>query len=245
MLKVQNIACGYGRLQVLWNVTLAVNEGEIVSVIGANGAGKSTLLHTISGLLRCFNGKIIFQDQEITHLPSHKRARLGINQVPEGRCLFPSMTVLENLELGAYGHYRTLGSLGVRKDMKQVFEIFPRLGEREKQRVGTLSGGEQQMVAIGRALMSRPKLLLLDEPSQGLSPLLVTEILGVVVKLQQRGISVLLVEQNAAASLALSDRAYVFEMGKVVLEGNARDIAEKEEVKKAYLGSKPWRMGTS
>ncbi len=232
-------------MQVLWNVTLAVNEGEIVSVIGANGAGKSTLLRTISGLLRCFSGKITFQKQEITRLPSHERARLGINQVPEGRCLFSSMTVLENLELGAYGHYRSVGSLGVRKDMKQVFEIFPRLGEREKQRVGTLSGGEQQMVAIGRALMSRPKLLLLDEPSQGLSPLLVTEILGVVVKLQQRGISVLLVEQNAAASLALSDRAYVFEMGKVVLEGNARDIAEKEEVKKAYLGSKRWRMETS
>ncbi len=245
MLEVQNIACGYGRLQVLWDVSLRVIEGEIVSVIGANGAGKSTLLHTISGLLRCFSGMITFQEQEITHLPSHKRARLGINQVPEGRCLFPSMTVLENLELGAYGHYRTLGSLGVRKDMKQVFEIFPRLGEREKQRVGTLSGGEQQMVAIGRALMSRPKLLLLDEPSQGLSPLLVTEILGVVVTLQQRGISVLLVEQNAAASLALSDRAYVLEMGKVVLEGKAKEIAEKEEVKQAYLGSKRWRMDAS
>lgn len=245
MLKIQNIACGYGRLQVLWGVSLEVSRGEIVSVIGGNGAGKSTLLHAISGLLRCTGGKIIFQDREITYLPSHKIAKLGVSQVPEGRCLFPSMTVFENLELGAYGHYRAVASSEVKNDMRQVFEIFGRLQERQKQRVGTLSGGEQQMLAIGRALMSRPKLLLLDEPSQGLSPLLVTEILGVVVELQQRGISVLLVEQNAAASLALSNRAYVLEMGKVVLEGNAKELAENEEVKKAYLGSKHWRVGTS
>jgi len=241
MFKIQNLACGYGRLQVLWNISLEVNGGEIVSVIGANGAGKSTLLHAISGLLRCTSGKIIFQDREITHVPPHKRSRLGISQVPEGRCLFPSMTVFENLELGAYGHYRASGSSEVNKDMSQVFEIFPRLEERQKQRVLTLSGGEQQMVAIGRALMSRPKLLLLDEPSQGLSPLLVTEILGVVVDLQQRGISVLLIEQNAAASLALSNRAYVLEMGKIVLEGDAKELIENEEVKKAYLGSRRWR----
>jgi branched-chain amino acid transport system ATP-binding protein len=220
---------------------LEVNGGEIVSVIGANGAGKSTLLHTISGLLRCTNGKIFFQNREITHVPPHKRSKLGISQVPEGRCLFPSMTVFENLELGAYGHYRAVGSSEVKRDMRQVFEIFPRLEERQTQRVSTLSGGEQQMVAIGRALMSRPKLLLLDEPSQGLSPLLVTEILGVVVDLQQKGISVLLVEQNAAASLALSDRAYVLEMGKIVLEGDAKELVENAEVKKAYLGSKRWR----
>jgi len=241
MLKVQNVTCGYGRLQVLWDVSLEVNGGEIVSVIGANGAGKSTLLNAISGLLHCTSGRIIFQDQEITDVPSHRISKLGISQVPEGRCLFTSMTVFENLELGAYGHYRAIGSSGVRKDMSQVFEIFPRLEERQKQRVGTLSGGEQQMVAIGRTLMSRPKLLLLDEPSQGLSPLLVTEILGVVVELQQRGISILLVEQNATASLALSDRAYVLEMGRVILEGKADELAEKEEVKKAYLGSKRWR----
>jgi branched-chain amino acid transport system ATP-binding protein len=151
------------------------------------------------------------------------------------------MTVSENLELGAYGHYRAVGSSEVKKDMRQVFKIFSRLEERQTQRVSTLSGGEQQMVAIGRALMSRPKLLLLDEPSQGLSPLLVTEILGVVVDLQQKGISVLLVEQNAAASLALSDRAYVLEMGKIVLQGDAKELVENAEVRKAYLGSKRWR----
>jgi branched-chain amino acid transport system ATP-binding protein len=241
MLKVQNITCGYGELQVLWNVSLEVNGGEIVSVIGANGAGKSTLLHAVSGLLRCTSGKIVFQDREITQVPPHKRSKLGISQVPEGRCLFPSMTVSENLELGAYGHYRAVGSSEVKKDMRQVFKIFSRLEERQTQRVSTLSGGEQQMVAIGRALMSRPKLLLLDEPSQGLSPLLVTEILGVVVDLQQKGISVLLVEQNAAASLALSDRAYVLEMGKIVLQGDAKELVENAEVRKAYLGSKRWR----
>ena len=243
MLRVEEIGCGYGRLQVLWDVSLHVRQGEIISVIGANGAGKSTLLHAISGLLRCSRGKIIFEDHEVTSLPAFKRAKLGMSQVPEGRCLFPSMTVYENLELGAYGHYRAVGAVEVKKDMERVFEIFPKLDERQKQSVKTLSGGEQQMVAIGRALMSRPRLLLLDEPSQGLSPLLVTEMLGVVVELQQRGISILLVEQNAAASLALSHRAYVLAMGKVVLQGGAKELSENEEVKKAYLGSKRWRTG--
>ena len=238
MLRVENLNCGYGSLQVLWDVNLQVEEGEIVSVVGANGAGKSTLLHAISGLIRCTGGRIIFQDQDITRVPSFKRVKLGISQVPEGRCLFPSMMVLENLELGAYGHYRAAGSAGVKEDMERVFEIFPRLKERQRQRVSTLSGGEQQMVAIGRALMSRPKVLLLDEPSQGLSPILVTEILKVIEELQQKGISILLVEQNAAASLSLADRAYVLEMGKVVLQGTAKELLENEEVKSAYLGSK-------
>jgi branched-chain amino acid transport system ATP-binding protein len=244
MLRVEHLACGYGRLQVLWDVSLYIDGGEIVSVVGANGAGKSTLLHAISGLLRCTAGKIIFRDQEITRIPSFRRSKLGLSQVPEGRCLFLTMTVFENLELGAYGHYREIGNAHVKKDMEEVFKIFPRLSERRNQKVGTLSGGEQQMVAIGRSLMSRPKVLLLDEPSQGLAPLLVKEILGTVVKLRQRGISVLLVEQNAAASLALSDRAYVLEIGKVTLEGDAKELAERGEVKRAYLGSKRWRTAT-
>jgi len=238
MLRVESLNCGYGRLQVLWDVSLQVDEGEIISVVGANGAGKSTLLHAISGLLRPTRGRIIFQDQDITRMPSFKRVKLGISQVPEGRCLFPSMMVLENLELGAYGHYRAVGEKEIQKDMERVFELFPVLKERRKQKVSTLSGGEQQMVAIGRGLMSRPRILLLDEPSQGLSPVLVAEILKVIAELQQRGISILLVEQNAAASLALANRAYVLETGRVVLQGKAKELLENEDVKSAYLGSK-------
>jgi branched-chain amino acid transport system ATP-binding protein len=237
MLRVKDLESGYGPLQVLWDVSLTLEEGEIVSLIGANGAGKSTLLNTISGLLRCSRGEILFHNKDITRMDPFKIVSLGISQVPEGRCLFHSMNVFENLELGAYGFYHKEGAKRIHQDMTSVFEVFPVLKNRRKQRVSTLSGGEQQMVAIGRALMSRPQTLMLDEPSQGLAPLLVTMIFKVISELKERGISILLVEQNAAASLAISDRGYVLEMGRVVLSGPANALIENQEIKSAYLGS--------
>ncbi|AZT90326.1 ABC transporter ATP-binding protein [Caldicellulosiruptor changbaiensis] len=233
MLKVNGIDVYYGAIQALFSVSLEVQKGEIVTLIGANGAGKSTLLKTISGLIRPRTGSIYFEDTDITKKSSMEIVKLGISHVPEGRRVFPEMTVLENLELGAY---LRKDKQGIKEDLKKVFERFPRLYERKNQLAGTLSGGEQQMLAIGRALMSRPKLLLLDEPSMGLAPILVTEIFKIIKEINSQGTTILLIEQNAHMALSIADRAYVIETGKIVLSGDAKEIAANPEVKKAYLG---------
>ena len=233
MLKVNEIDVFYGAIQALFSVSLEVKKGEIVTLIGANGAGKSTLLKTISGLIRPRTGSIYFEDIDITKKSSMEIVKLGISHVPEGRRVFPEMTVLENLELGAY---LRKDKQGIKEDLKKVFERFPRLYERKNQLAGALSGGEQQMLAIGRALMSRPKLLLLDEPSMGLAPILVTEIFKIIKEINSQGTTILLIEQNAHMALSIADRAYVIETGRIVLSGEAKDIAANPEVKKAYLG---------
>jgi len=233
LLKVNEIDVFYGAIQALFSVSLEVKKGEIVTLIGANGAGKSTLLKTISGLIRPRTGSIYFEDIDITKKSSMEIVKLGISHVPEGRRVFPEMTVLENLELGAY---LRKDKQGIKEDLKKVFERFPRLYERKNQLAGTLSGGEQQMLAIGRALMSRPKLLLLDEPSMGLAPILVTEIFKIIKEINSQGTTILLIEQNAHMALSIADRAYVIETGRIVLSGEAKDIAANPEVKKAYLG---------
>jgi len=233
LLKVNEIDVFYGAIQALFSVSLEVKKGEIVTLIGANGAGKSTLLKTISGLIRPRTGSIYFEDIDITKKSSMEIVKLGISHVPEGRRVFPEMTVLENLELGAY---LRKDKQGIKEDLKKVFERFPRLYERRDQLAGTLSGGEQQMLAIGRALMSRPKLLLLDEPSMGLAPILVTEIFKIIKEINSQGTTILLIEQNAHMALSIADRAYVIETGRIVLSGEAKDIAANPEVKKAYLG---------
>lgn len=233
MLKVNEIDVFYGAIQALFSVSLEVKKGEIVTLIGANGAGKSTLLRTISGLIRPRSGTILFEDIDITKKSSMEIVKLGISHVPEGRRVFPEMTVLENLELGAF---LRKDKQAIKKDLELVFERFPRLYERKNQLAGTLSGGEQQMLAIGRALMSRPKLLLLDEPSMGLAPILVTEIFKIIKEINSQGTTILLIEQNANMALSIADRAYVIETGRIVLTGNAKDVASNPEVKKAYLG---------
>lgn len=233
MLRVESINVYYGAIHALKNVSLEVEAGSIVTLIGANGAGKTTTLKTISGILRARTGAIIFENQEISKLPPQAIVGLGISQVPEGRRVFPSMTVLENLEMGAY---LRKDKEGIKKDLEMVFARFPRLEERKKQIAGTLSGGEQQMLAIGRALMARPRLMLLDEPSMGLAPLLVREIFDIIKDINSQGTTILLVEQNAHMALSIADKAYVLETGEIVLEGPARELMESEEVKKAYLG---------
>jgi len=230
---VESINVYYGAIHALKNVSLEVEAGSIVTLIGANGAGKTTTLKTISGILRARTGAIIFENQEISKLPPQAIVGLGISQVPEGRRVFPSMTVLENLEMGAY---LRKDKEGIKKDLEMVFARFPRLEERKKQIAGTLSGGEQQMLAIGRALMARPRLMLLDEPSMGLAPLLVREIFDIIKDINSQGTTILLVEQNAHMALSIADKAYVLETGEIVLEGPARELMESEEVKKAYLG---------
>lgn len=233
MLNIENIDVNYGAIRALQQVSLEVNEGEIVALIGANGAGKSTTLRSISGLVRPQTGKIFFEGKEIQKSPPHKVVELGISQVPEGRRVFPLMTVLENLELGAFSRKdRT----GVKEDINNIFLKFPRLEERKQQPAGTLSGGEQQMLAIGRALMSRPKLLLMDEPSMGLAPMLVQEIFNIVREINQTGTTILLVEQNARMALSIAHRAYVLDTGSLVMSGNAKELAQNEAVQKAYLG---------
>lgn len=234
MLIVENLDAAYGDLQVLWSVSLNVQKGEFVSIIGSNGAGKTTLLKTISGMLMPKGGKIKFFDQDITLLEPHKRASLGIGHVMEGRRLFPYLTVEENLKMGAY-----LKEAWEKREetLELVFELFPRLKERRKQRAGTLSGGEQQMLAIGRALMLRPKLLLLDEPSLGIAPKLALSIFDVIKKINDyEGVTILLVEQNVHMALNLSKRSYVLENGKIVLEGSSEELLKNPHVKKAYLG---------
>ncbi len=236
LLQIDRINTYYGRIQALKEVTLHVNPGEIVALVGANGAGKTTLLHTISGLLRARSGRILFQNQDITKARAAAIVRAGISHVPEHRQVFGTLSVYDNLLLGAYQRYRRDGRKAIQRDIEEVFELFPRLRERKKQMAGTLSGGEQQMLAIGRGLMARPRLLLLDEPSLGLAPLIVKDLFELIASLRDRGQTVLLVEQNARAALKLADRAYILETGRIVLEGDARELLEDPRVRAAYLG---------
>ncbi len=236
MLRIRNLQTYYGRIRVLDNVSLSVKPGEVVTLIGANGAGKSTILNCISRLIPCREGEIFFQGQRINGQPPEAVVRLGICQVPEGRQIFQPLTVLENLELGAYLRYAKRNRSSIQQDMDMIFSLFPVLAERSGQISGTLSGGEQQMLAIGRALMSRPKLLLLDEPSMGLAPRLVADIFHTIVRLRQEGLTILIVEQNARAALRIADRGYVMETGKIILQGTASELLEDHDVKRAYLG---------
>ena len=233
MLKIKDINVYYGAIHAIKGISLEVKQGEIVTLIGANGAGKSTTLRTISGLIRPKTGHITFLGKDIAALPAQDIVKAGISQVPEGRRIFANMTVMENLELGAY--IRT-DKAGIAADYEMVFTRFPRLRERREQAAGTLSGGEQQMLAMGRALMSRPKLLLLDEPSMGLAPLLIREIFHIIVDINRTGTTVLLVEQNANMALSIAHRAYVLETGRISLSGYAKDLAQSEDVRRAYLG---------
>jgi len=233
MLKVNNIDVFYGNIHALKDVSLEVNEGEIVTLIGANGAGKSTLLKTLSGLLKPKNGDILYLTQSIAGKQAQTIVKSGISHVPEGRRVFANMSVEENLELGAYLRN---DRDGIKKDIEYIYELFPRLDERKKQLSGTLSGGEQQMLAMGRALMAKPKLLLMDEPSMGLAPLVVKKIFEIIKTVNEQGTTVLLVEQNANMALSIANRAYVLETGKIVLSGTAKELQESEQVKAAYLG---------
>ncbi len=233
MLKIDNINVYYGAIHAIKGISLEVDKGEIVTLIGANGAGKSTTLRTISGLLKPRTGKISFEDKIISGMPAHRIVECGVSQVPEGRRIFANMTVMENLELGAYIRK---DKNAIQNDLKRVFKHFPRLAERKKQEAGTLSGGEQQMLAMGRALMSSPRLLLLDEPSMGLAPLLIKEIFAIIKDINEAGTTILLVEQNANMALSIANRAYVLETGKITLSGDAKELAASEEVRKAYLG---------
>ena len=233
MLKIEDINVYYGNIQALKGVSMEINEGEIVTLIGANGAGKSTLLKTISGLLKPKQGKVLFEGNLIGGKAAQSIVKMGISHVPEGRRVFANMTVAENLELGAY---LRKDKEGINKDMEKVHELFPRLLERIKQQAGTLSGGEQQMLAMGRALMAKPRLLLLDEPSMGLAPLLVKQIFNIIQEISESGTTILLVEQNANLALSIADRAYVVETGRIVLSGNAEELTSSEEIKMAYLG---------
>ena len=233
MLKIDNINVYYGAIHALKGISVEVNQGEIVTLIGANGAGKSTILRTISGLLRTKTGEINFEGQNIAGMKAQDIVKLSISQVPEGRRVFSNMTVLENLELGAY--IRT-DSAGIQQDIEKIFDRFPQLTKRRSQLAGTMSGGEQQMLAMGRALMSRPRLLLLDEPSMGLAPLLVREIFSIIKEINATGTTVLLVEQNAHMALSIANRAYVLETGRITLSGDAKELAASEAVRKAYLG---------
>jgi len=233
LLRVEALDVYYGAVHALKGVTLTAGAGEIVTLIGANGAGKSTLLRTISGLIPARAGKVEFDGRDITRVPAHEIVALGISQSPEGRMVFANLTVGDNLELGAY---RRRDKAGIRADFEKVFRLFPRLLERRRQAAGTLSGGEQQMLAIGRALMSRPRLLLLDEPSLGLAPLLVREIFKTIVEINQGGVTVLLVEQNAHMALSIAGRGYVLETGTVRFEDQARRLLDNPDVKSAYLG---------
>ncbi|MGI6161789.1 MAG: ABC transporter ATP-binding protein [Christensenellales bacterium] len=235
MLKIDNINVYYGNIHAIKDISLEVNEGEIVSLIGANGAGKTTTLQAISGLIKPKSGEISFLGRNVVPMEAHNIMKLGLCQVPEGRRIFSKLTVKENLQMGAYTSKR--GADKIAKDMNYVYDHFPRLRERRGQLGGTLSGGEQQMLAIGRALMSKPKMLLLDEPSMGLSPILVKEIFAIIEEVRKGGITVLLVEQNAKMALSVSDRAYVLETGRIVMTGPAESLLENDEVKKAYLGA--------
>jgi branched-chain amino acid transport system ATP-binding protein len=230
-LEIKNLSAGYGPIQVLQSLNLRVEPGELISVIGPNGAGKSTLLRTISGLIRPTSGSVVFDGKQIEKMPADQIVRQGLIHVPEGRRIFSRLSVLENLEMGAYTRRDA-----ITKDLDDVFGLFPRLAERRSQKAGTLSGGEQQMLAIGRALLSKPKLLVLDEPSMGLAPLIVRSIFEIIQKIRSQGVMVLLVEQNALQALSLADRGYVLENGRIVLEGSAKDLLASEAVRRSYLG---------
>ena len=231
MLKVEDLQVYYGAIHAIKGVSFEVHEGEIVALIGANGAGKSTILKTVSGLMHPRSGKVTFMDQDITHTDAYKLVRHGLAHVPEGRRIFLQMSVQDNLEMGAFIH-KDLS----KDDLAMVYDLFPRLKERRKQVAGTLSGGEQQMLAMGRALMSSPKLMMLDEPSMGLAPILVDQIFDIVKSLHAAGKTVLLVEQNASKALSVADRAYVLETGKITLSGTGEELRRSDEVRKAYLG---------
>lgn len=236
MLKIRNLESGYGSLRVLKGISLHVNPGEIVTIIGGNGAGKSTLLNTIAGAVRARGGTILFRDEEIQTTASERIVRAGCSLVPEGRQLFPTMTVRDNLILGAYTLFQKRRGREAGDELDHVFKLFPRLRERQQQLAGTLSGGEQQMVAFGRSLMAMPDFIMLDEPSMGLAPLIVRDILRVALTLKENGKTVLLVEQNARAALKIADRGYVMETGRLVLEGTSTELLENKDVQRAYLG---------
>lgn len=233
MLKVNNLNVHYGVINAVKNVTFDVNEGEIVALIGANGAGKTSIMHALSGLLKSTTGDIFFMDKNINKMLAHKIIAEGLAQVPEGRRIFAQLSVEDNLEMGAY--LRT-DKIGIERDLENIYNKFPRLKERKHQLAGTLSGGEQQMLAMGRALMSRPKLLLLDEPSMGLSPILVNEIFEIIKEINKDGVTIFLVEQNANKALSIANRAYVLETGKITISGEASDVANNPKVREAYLG---------
>ena len=232
LLDVKNLKVAYGSIEALRGISFKVFKGEIVSLIGANGAGKTTTLRALSGLVEA-QGDVKIKDQDLLKTPAHLRVKLGMAQSPEGRGVFPQMTVLENLELGAYSRK---DKAGIKKDLDYCFDLFPRVQERQKQLAGTLSGGEQQMVAICRALMCKPELLLLDEPSLGLAPLIVAQIFQIIVRLNQEGMTILLVEQNARMALKISNRAYVIETGTIKLEGAGSELLNNDEVRRSYLG---------
>jgi branched-chain amino acid transport system ATP-binding protein len=233
MLSIRDLAVNYGAIRALTGVSLEVNRGEIIALIGANGAGKTTVLNTISGIVPAVEGAISFQGHEITKVPPHKITKAGIAHVPEGRKVFPRMSVIENLEMGAYV---LKNQKEIKTGIEEVFQRFPRLAERKNQPAATLSGGEQQMLAMGRALMAKPQLVLMDEPSMGLAPLLVETIFEIIREINQSGTTILLVEQNAHIALSIAHRAYVLETGRIVLEGPARELADNPDVRKAYLG---------
>ncbi len=237
MLRLRNVDAGYGKLAVLRRVSLHVSPGEIVTIVGANGAGKTTLLRTVSGLVRPRGGEIAFDGADVTRLPTEKVVALGCSLVPEGRQVFAPMPVRENLLLGAHVQYARGRRREVAEDLERVYGLFPILREREHQLAGTLSGGEQQMLAIGRALMARPKLMMLDEPSMGLAPLVVKDIFAIVKRISEEGTTVLLVEQNARSALRLASRGYVLETGRIVLQGTSEELLSNRDVQRAYLGS--------
>lgn len=233
LLEIKDLEVNYGVIKAIKGVSFDVNEGEIIALIGANGAGKTTILHTITGLIQAKKGSIVFDGKELTKTPPHKIVSMGMAHVPEGRRIFQQLSVLENLKLGAYTRK---DKSEIASTLKMVYERFPRLEERKNQVAGTLSGGEQQMLAMGRALMSKPRIILMDEPSMGLSPLLVSEIFDIIKVINESGTTVLLVEQNAKKALSIADRAYVLETGNITLSGDAKDLINDESVRKAYLG---------
>lgn len=233
LLEVKDLKVNYGLIQAIKGISFEINKGELVALIGANGAGKTTILHTISGLLQPKEGSIVYDGKDITKIPGHKIVSMGMAHVPEGRRVFANLSVYENLRMGSYTRK---DKAGIEETLKSVYEHFPRLEERKNQMAGTLSGGEQQMLAMGRALMSNPDMILMDEPSMGLSPLLVKEVFSIIEYCHEQGITILLVEQNAKMALSIADRAYVIETGNITMNGNAKDLLEDENVKKAYLG---------
>ena len=233
MLEIKDLEVYYGVIQAIKGISFEVNQGEVIALIGANGAGKTTTLHTITGLISPKKGSVVFEGKDITKVPAHKIVSMGMAHVPEGRRVFAELSVYENLKMGAYTRS---DKNEIEESLKNVYKRFPRLEERKNQMAGTLSGGEQQMLAMGRALMSRPKIILMDEPSMGLSPILVNEIFDIIRSVSESGTTVLLVEQNAKKALAIADRAYVLETGRITMSGNAKDLLEDDSIKKAYLG---------
>lgn len=233
MLEAKDLEVYYGVIQAIKGISFHVDKGEVIALIGANGAGKTTTLHTVTGLISPKNGHVMFEGKDITKVPAHKIVSMGMAHVPEGRRVFAELSVYENLKMGAYTRK---DKNEIEESLKNIYKRFPRLEERKNQMAGTLSGGEQQMLAMGRALMSRPKIILMDEPSMGLSPIMVNEIFDIIRSVSESGTTVLLVEQNAKKALSIADRAYVLETGKIVLEGNAKDLLEDDSIKKAYLG---------